>query len=235
MADTDEASVKFARDAEATTKLAAQDLAALSAVLHSLGYEKELILLDRFEHGFAEYQKVDRDILALAVENTNLKAQRLSFGAAREAADQVRASLASVVSGTASKDRCKVEGLVDQVVLAVREIQVLQAPHIAEADDAAMARLENEMTARKTAARTALASLASLVDPNAGSALTTAGAALDRFEGINAQIVSLSRRNTNVRSLDLALRVKPPLTATCDDGLRALQEALADEGNKSVR
>jgi len=235
MADTDEASIKFARDAEATTKLAENDLAALGAVLRSLRYEKELLLLDRFEHGFAEYRKVDREILALAVENTNLKAQRLSFGAAREAADDVRASLAGVVSGAASKERCKLDELVNQVVLAVRETQVLQAPHIAEADDAAMARLENEMTARKTAAHAALASLTSLVGPNTGAALAAAGAALDRFDAVSAQIVSLSRRNTNVRSLDLALRVKPPLTANCDDVLRALQEALSNEGHASVR
>jgi len=204
-------------------------------VLKSLGYAKELVVLARFEKSFAEYRKVDREILVLAVENTNLKARRLSFGAGREAADNVRTSLAAVVSSAASKDRGKLEVLVGQVVLAVREIQVLQAPHIAEADDAAMTQLESDMKALKDQAHAALGALTGLVDPRAPSALSTAVAALDRFDGINADIVSLSRRNTNVRSLDLALRVKPPLATGCDDNLRALQEALATEGDQRVR
>ena len=41
-------------------------------------------------------------------------------------------------------------------VAAVLEIQVLQAPHIAEADDAAMTRMEGQMTASEAAARKAL-------------------------------------------------------------------------------
>jgi hypothetical protein len=34
-------------------------------------------------------------------------------------------------------------------VASVREIQVLQAPHIAEPDDAAMARIEKQMAAER--------------------------------------------------------------------------------------
>ena len=44
---------------------------------------------------------------------------------------------------------------------------------------------------------------------------------------INGEIVKLSRRNTNVRSLALSLGRKRTLTAQCDDDLRALEEALA--------
>jgi hypothetical protein len=36
------------------------------------------------------------------------------------------------------KDRCKIEGLIAKAVLAVREIQILYGPHIAEPNDAAM-------------------------------------------------------------------------------------------------
>lgn len=235
MADTDASSSQLARDAEATLKLAENDVAALRAVLKSLGYPRELRALESFEQSFAEYRKVDRELLALAVENTNLKAQRLAFGASREAADGVRAALTTVVASAASKDRSNLEGLAGLVLLAVREIQVLQAPHVAEADDAAMTRLENEMKALKDKAHTTLDALRTQVDPGARSALAAAAAALERFDGINAKIVSLSRRNSDVRSLDLALRVKPPLAAACDESLRALQETLANEGDQRVR
>ena len=50
------------------------------------------------------------------------------------------------------------------------------------------------------------------------------------LQDLNAQIVALSRRNTNVRSLALALNEKGKLTAACEDSLRAIREALAQRG-----
>ena len=47
---------------------------------------------------------------------------------------------------------------------------------------------------------------------------------------VNADIVVLSRRNSNVRSLALSLGQKRELTAQCEATLRALQEALAKRG-----
>jgi hypothetical protein len=44
---------------------------------------------------------------------------------------------------------------------------------------------------------------------------------------INAELVALSRRNSDVRSLALTLGQKRILAAQCDDQLRALQDALA--------
>ena len=56
--------------------------------------------------------------------------------------------------------------------------------------------------------------------------LTAAVAALDRFIAVNAEIVTLSRRNSSVRSLGLSLGRKRVLTAQCEDQLKALQAAL---------
>jgi hypothetical protein len=52
---------------------------------------------------------------------------------------------------------------------------------------------------------------------------------------LNAQIVALSRRNTNVRSLALALGQKRTLTASCQQDLQALQDALAQRDFKATR
>jgi hypothetical protein len=235
MADTDESSVAFANEAKVTAQRVENDRAALGSLLRHLNYGKELEALADFGHHFDDYRKLDAEILALAVENTNLKAQKLAFGPAREAADAFRAALESFAPAATTKDRCRVEEIVSRAVLAVREIQVLQAPHIAEADDAAMTRLESEMAARKATARAALGELSGLSAASSRASLTDATAALDRFDSIGAQIVALSRQNTNVRSLDLALRAKPPLTAACDDSLRALQDALAKEGSMGTR
>ncbi len=93
MADTDEASVAFAREAEQARRAVQKDAAALTPVLQGLGYSEETGLLADFGKRFAEYEALDRTILQLAVENTNLKAQRLSFGPGQESADAFRDSV----------------------------------------------------------------------------------------------------------------------------------------------
>jgi hypothetical protein len=235
MADTDEASVAFAREAEQATNAVERDVAALVALLSSLGFPSEIQITREFSAHFAEYQKLDRKILALAVENTNLKAQALSFGPASQSAATFRDSLSGLASSFPAKDRCRVERLVAQALLSVREIQVLHAPHIAEHDDAPMTGMEKEMAHLDATARVALKSLGEGAPTEARPALADALGALDNFKAISGQIVALSRRNTNVLSLDLALRKRPPLGAVCDDRLRALQGALAKEGSKATR
>jgi hypothetical protein len=91
------------------------------------------------------------------------------------------------------------------------------------------------MNALEAAAKSTLDELSGLVQPNARDPLTAASTALERFKAVSTEIVKLSRRNSNVRSLDLSLRVKPPLTTACDESLRALQDALAKEGSKATR
>src|SRR3954463_1372957 len=80
MADTDEASVRFKRDAQQALGAAQMDSATLRPLLMGLGSEAELQLLDQFDRSFATYRDLDAKILDLAVKNTNLKAQQLSFG-----------------------------------------------------------------------------------------------------------------------------------------------------------
>jgi hypothetical protein len=235
MADTDEASTSFARDAEKSVTNVENDVAALTSVLRSLSLPNELRTLEEFAEQFAEYRELDRRVLALAVDNTNLKAQRLAFGPAREAADGVRDALGVVASSIPPTQRCSVEGLIAKATIAVREIQVLQALHIAEPQEAAMADMERDLANLASRVRSALTSLQEIVSPSARPALADAASALERFDEMSRQIVALSRRNTNLRSLELSLRTKPALAAACDGSLRALQDRLANEGIKATR
>jgi len=234
MADTDETSVAFAREAERATQAVEKDSGALRPLLTSLQYSNELRLLDEFDKRFADYRKLDRSVLDLAVANTNLKAQRLSFGPAREAADAFRTSLDAMMPANQA-DMWHVKALAATAVAAVREIQALQAPHIAESDDAAMTSIERGMTAAEGHARDQLKMLAGLVASGSRTQLAAASASLDRFMELNAQLIALSRRNTNVRSLALSLGQKRMLTAACDDSLRALQDALSKRGFSATR
>jgi hypothetical protein len=235
MATTDEDSAAFAAEAEQATQAIQRDQDALAAVLRDPGYSEEHRLLEEFGGRFAAYRSLDRSILDLAVENTNLKAQRLSFGPAQKAVDEFSEALDALARAGAAKDRERIGGLTAAAVAAVRDIQVQQAPHIAESDEAVMLRLEKRMTAAEAAARRSLATLADTVPPAARTQLTMATAALDRFAGLNTQIVALSHRNTNVRSLALTLGQKRALTAACEEILRALQDALGKRGFAATR
>lgn len=227
MADTDEASIAFAREAGQALQNIQTNANALKPILSDLGYSTEASLLEEFSGRFADYQKLNQTILQLAVENTNLKAQRMSFGPAREAADTFRQSLNAVTATDSAKDAWRLKALVASAVANVREIQVLQAPHIAEANDDAMARLEQQMSSAEAETRNSLKTIATLASLSSRSQVEAATAALDRFIGTNAQIVALSRRNTNVRSVALSLGQKRTLAAACETSLQSLQDALA--------
>lgn len=203
MADTDQASSAFARESEAASQAIQHDIDTLGPMLPALGYTEEARLFDAFVGRFATYRELDERILDLAVQNTNLKAQQLSFGPGQEAADAVQAALdASVAARPAEAWQARA---LAATVAAVRQIQALQAPHIADADDAIMTRLEGRMQASEAEARRAVAALRRIAAPASAARLDAATAALDRLMAVNAQLIGLSRQNTNVRSLALAL------------------------------
>jgi Four helix bundle sensory module for signal transduction len=230
MANTDAASMAFAKEVETRTATVQKDVDALKPVLEKLDFAEESRLLADFQARFDEYRKLDRSVLALAVENTNLKAQQLSYGASREAADAVTSALAGIEPSGDSKEGWHVKALAFDVMARTREIEALQAPHIAAPDDPTMTSLETRMSATETAARASLKTLFGLVHPASRAKVTAASAALDRLVDLNQQIIELSRRNTNVRSLALSLTEKRPLVAACEQQLHALQAALAKRG-----
>jgi hypothetical protein len=223
LADTDEASAAAADEARRATQTVEQTIETLRATLQAMGYAGDGQLLDEFDRRFAEYRQLDDEILPLAVENTNLKAQRLSFGTGQDAAAAFGAAVEA--AARAAKGACCREASAHRARAAMLEIQVLQAPHIAESDDAAMTRIEDRM---KELLRTARAALDELNAPEAT-------AALERFAAINDQIIALSRRNSNVRSLALSLGRKRMVTAECEDDLRALEQAIGTHAFTATR
>jgi hypothetical protein len=195
-------------------------------MLHGLGFDDESRALDEFVQRFAAYEALDHTVLDLAVENTNLKAQRLSFGPLRDAASALRTALDAVAKAASPKTSCQIASLVARAELAVADIQVLDAPHIAEADEGVMTKLEKEMDGLEVSARGALGTLAGLVEPGSQADVAAAVAALDRFKAAQANVVTLSRKNTNVHSLSLSFR-KRPLASDCDASLATLSDGLA--------
>lgn len=235
MSETDEGSAAFAREAKQASDAVQRDVDELRPILKSLNYSAEMGLLDEFSGRYAKYHELDQRILDLAVENTNLKAQRLAFGAGQQAADAFREALSQAMASPAQAERWHAEALAATALSALREIQVLQGPHIANADEAGMTRQEAQMAASEKAARAALESLAPLLPSSARAGVAAARTALDQFMQVNAQVVALSRRNTNVRSLALSLDQKRELISACQESLRALRAALSKRGFTGTR
>lgn len=227
MAETDDAAAAAAEEARQARQVVERDLGTLRATLESLRYGDDLRHLNAFEARFTDARRLDDEILPLAVENTNLKAQRLSFGPSREAAQSFGAALEQTIGTSVSKDRCRVEVVAATARMAVLEIQVLYAPHIAEGRDAAMSEMEAQMTAAAARAHKAVDQLRGALATTSRTQLEAAAAALDRFLSIHKEIIALSRRNSDVRSLALSLGEKRKVTAECEAHLQALREALA--------
>ena len=200
MAVTDEDSQKFADEARSETAKAEQ----ARRELEKLSRPGEL---DSFSKAFTEFQRVDAEVLDLAVKNTNLKAYALAYGPATAAVKELDAALAKS-SPAATEAR----------VGAWRLLASLP-PHIAEESDAKMDAMEAEMTKEDQQVRRSLAELA---DP-------VATASYETFSELRARIIKLSRENTNVRSLTLSLTQKRNVTAACQDALAALQQAIQNE------
>ena len=161
----------FAKESREAADAVQKDVEALRSLLESLGFSEETRLPNQFASRFADYRTLDQRILDLAVENTNLNAQRLAFGPAQGAADAFRDALSSAAAAASKadpRDAWHVEALTATAVRTVREIQVLQAPHIANADEAVMTRMEKKMATSETAARKALEGLRPLL-PASGS------------------------------------------------------------------
>lgn len=227
MSESDPASGESAREAEQARERVKSTERKLNALLVELQYANERKLLEEFHAKFAAYEALDATILGLAVEKSNIKASRLAFGPAREAADSFKLALSKLPSRDA-----KLRTLVLEAELAVREIQTLEPPHIAEPNDAVMTRMEQQMASLEAAARGALEQLASSTD---APELKEARLSFDRFTKTNADIVSLSRRNTNVRSLELTLGQKRKVVATCEASLRAVRDALVERAQRPTR
>jgi hypothetical protein len=230
MAGSDQNAATFAREAEQAKQGIRGDIEALTAKLHDLGYTDEGARLQEFAQRFGAYDALDRRVLELATQNTNVKAQQLSFGAAQEAADAFRDALDAAVAAGAVGNRSQLRALTSTALASLREIQVLQAPHIADASDDAMTRMEKRMQTAEASARASLQGLTSLVPPSGQPHLAAAAAALDRFMTTHAQIIELSRRNSNVRALVLSLEEKRTLIPPCEESLIALRDALVRRG-----
>jgi hypothetical protein len=235
MADTDEASVAFAEQSFRASEDGERERQELSMLIQKYPADKEVQLLQEFDTCWTELQKIDRVVLDYAVQNTNLKAARLSFGESREALQRFEDALAGLTVGRFVGQGDQIALLVGEALAAALKIQVLHAPHIASPYDAEMDQIEATMRQNEEAARKALKSLTPLVPQDRQAALREAESAFDEFAALTARVIDLSRQNTNIKSFEISLGRKRKIAAQCDEILASLQGVVQSRSFKATR
>ncbi|HME72848.1 MAG TPA: hypothetical protein VKM54_23710 [Myxococcota bacterium] len=235
LAITDQESQAFADQARTATAGVERERQELEQLLTRGGTQGEKDLLDEFSQLFIKFQRIDDELLNLAVQNTNLKAYALAFGPAAGALNEMSAALSHLAAANAdSPDAKKVIRLAFDAEIAALRVQTLLPPHIAEASDTRMDELEALMTQEDEQVRSDLTGLGALPKLSGDADLATAASRYAQFREIKSQILTLSRENTNVRSLSISLNQKRKVMLSCQEALRHLQEAILEEPIEGV-
>ena len=239
MALTDEQSRYFADQSRQASAMVDQNLHKLRALVDAVPLQDEEKLMAEFDSCWTELGKLDRDILAIAVQNTNLKAAALSREQGGQAVQRFEKALATIqplFAGT--PEAARATALTDSALIAGLKIFTLHSPHIAEAIDEKMDQLEAQMTAEQRMAEQSLHGLAELAGSTEGTrrdAVLQAQTAFAAFMQKTAEVIALSRQNSNIKSLELSLGRKRNLTAQCGESLAAFQKVVQSRTFKATR
>jgi hypothetical protein len=230
LATTDRDSQALADQARAASRKVEQERVDLAELLTAGGTQSEKDFLTQFTASFAEFQRVDNELLALAVKNTNVKAYSLAFGPAAGALDAMIAALDRLMAANRdSSDAPAVTRLAFHAEVGALRILALLPPHIAEERDTKMDELEASMATEDEQVRKSLDGLAALARLSKDPDLAAAKARYADFGTARTQILAFSRENTNVRSLSISLNEKRKVMLLCQAALSGLQQAILAE------
>jgi len=222
MAVKDDDARQLAEEALRSTKEVERMRGEIEPLLKS---KSENQLFEQFSKAFFDYQRIDRQILALAGRNTGRKASALTVGPAAQAIVDMDRALAGVIADHATRSP-KVAILAAQAQIGAMRIANLLPPHLAEDSDERLREIEARIAAEDTKVRAVLSLLATTHDSRQ---LQTARDSYAHFIEAQRRIVELSRDNTDRRSLALSLNQKLRLTALCEGALSGLELAIDAE------
>ncbi|MCE5334558.1 MAG: hypothetical protein LLG06_08185 [Desulfobacteraceae bacterium] len=237
MAETDELSRLLADESIKASDAVEGDRVVLGQLVEEDKIPRETGLLREFDSCWVELRRLDKVILEFSVENTNIKASKLSFGQGRRALERFEKSIEELVSkaGVQADREAQFLRLVAEAMIDGFKIQQLMGPHIAAAGDEDMDRMEKEIARLNGLTRQDLQKVEELVPEQNRHTVKEAEAAWIDFEGVTAEVVKLSRKNTNVKSLELSLGQKRKVMAHCDETLASLQSAVRDKTSAATR
>jgi len=223
LAVTDEESIEFAAQSKRSVEEIDRLQSDLSQLIAADARREEVETLAAFTAMWAELKGIDVRLLDLAVANSNLKASRLSAKEGAAALDRFITSVDAMARS--SSDVAIVRSLTTAATSAAR-IHSLLLAHIPEASDDEMTALEARIRALGATVDTALRESRASLPPTASSSAAEAAQAWAEYQRVMAEVIRLSRLNTNVISFDVSIHEKRTATRACSDALAALRSAI---------
>lgn len=233
MAITDEASEDFAVRARKAADDVESSRKEIEAIINQQKLPRETEILNDFNNCWSQFRKLDETILVLATQNTNLKAQKLSATQGAQEIERFEQSLNHRNTNNHQGNEAVI--LSYEALTAGLKILALHKPHIEEADDQEMDKIEQSIKSYDESARKALGSLRSIVDQRDSEDLNNAETAYERFMNLTGEVLRLSRMNTNIKSAELSLGRKRLVSSQCQEILANLQETVQAQPSNATR
>jgi hypothetical protein len=232
LAITDEASEDFAAQARQATGQVEDSRKEIESIMLREKLPQETGMINEFNVCWGQYRKLDETILGLAVQNTNLKAQKISATQCAQEMERFEESLNRLIRQNMPRDRCNQAAMLSyEALTASLKIFALHKPHIEEPEDRVMDQIEQRIKSYDESARKALEALHRLANLRGDEDLKTAETAYARFMDLTREVLKLSRMNTNIKSAELSLGKKRLIAAQCQEILASLQQTVHARGN----
>lgn len=235
MAITDEASESFALQARKAADDVENSRKELESIIQQEKRPRETEMLNDFNICWSQFRKVDETILDLATQNTNLKAQKISATQGAQEMEHFEQSLNRIIHRNTNNLCNDAVMLSYEALTAGLKILALHKPHIEEANDQEMDKIEQSIKSYDESARKALGSLCGIVDPSGSEDLNNAEAAYEQFMNLTGEVLRLSRMNTNIKSAELSLGRKSLISSQCQEILATFQETVQAPRSKATR
>jgi hypothetical protein len=236
MAVTDEESQALAEQSRKNADAVERDYRELKGLIDAAAIDNEMKLLKEFSDSWNNFLMIDRELLSLAIENTNIKAANLSYTAAAQAIANFERLLSGLMdSPTSDGEWAQAAKSAYQAAIAAFMIYGLEAPHINEARDEKMDEMEALMAMYEKKVRHALRNLSRLTDRRGKVPIDETSLAFSKFMEVNKEVVRLSRMNTNVKSLQLSLGRKRKVAIQCEEILNSLQKTIQSRSFTATR
>ena len=227
LATTDESSIAFAEQARQAAAKVESGRKELEALVGQANSSKDKQTMSDFNSCWSQFQTLNNTILELATQNTNIKAQKLSSTQCARDVKEIEANLNNIIQQRIKNNRNdNAVRIAYEALTASLNILALHKPHIEEARDEEMDKIEKDINSYDKVARKALAALRTIPDLVDNDNLKAADEAYDHFMKHTAEVLKLSRMNTNIKSTELSWGKQSLISAQCEGLLTTLQDSV---------
>lgn len=248
---TDAVTLRFVSEAQKAVMELQSLLPKLQELIDSSPDSGEQQQLSEFQRNWQLFTANHKEVLDLAVQNTNVKGHALLRGEIAEQLEAIEGVLAAVrlrqeaqaksQEPSGDSPQSSVSRQLDQhlcnSIIACHEILNLLYAHLYSVQESEMSQLETQIAAAQSTLDTSLQQAKLLVADVDRPDVNQAIAEIQPLRKIVRQLQELSRTNSNARSAELTLTKTVSLANECDGSLARLLQMLqtnVESGRKAV-